>query len=290
MKSFEGKVVVVTGAGSGIGRATALKLGAEGARLALNDWNAEALEETSTLLGNADVLVRAFSVAERKEWDAFRAEVMERFGTVDGIINVAGIAHEAVAIRHLRESDLDNVMQVNFWGVVHGTQTFLPDLLERPEAFVANVSSIYGITAVGFQSAYCASKFAVRGFTEALSMEAKAHHPNLHVATIYPGGVATNITGNSISAGSRTEEEREADLEKFRTNLVTSPERAGETIVAGLRKKRARILIGTDAKVLDWMARLRPAGYIRTVLGELRKKGLVGDRPPAPVAKEAIDV
>lgn len=286
MRSFVDKVIVVTGAGSGIGRATALRLKSEGAKLALNDWNADALEETRRMLGNADVLTRTFSVADRGEWDAFREEVMTRFGAIDGVINVAGVAHEAVAIQHLRPADLENVMQINFWGVVHGTQVFLSDLIERPDAFVANVSSIYGVTSVGFQSAYCASKFAVRGFTEALSMEAQAHHPNLHVATIFPGGIATNVTSNSIAAGSRTTEEREADLEKFRTNLITSPEAAGDTIVAGLKKRRARILIGTDAKVMDMMARFRPAGYVKMILGSLRKKGLIGDKPPAPVGDD----
>ena len=282
MRDFSGKVIVVTGAGSGIGRAAARAFSREGARLALVDWNDEALQATAASL-DGETLAQGFSVAERPAWEQFREAVIERFGTVDGILNNAGIAHEAVALEHVEAADFERVMDVNFRGTLHGTQVFLSDLQGRPEAFVANVSSIYGVTAVGLQSAYCASKFAVRGLTESLRMEAEAFHPNLHVATIFPGGIATDIARNAIAAGSRTADERETDMGEFSKNLVTTPERAAETILKGLRKRRARILIGTDARVMDWMARLRAAGYTRTILGQMRRKGLVGEAAPVPL-------
>ena len=283
MKDLTGRIVVLSGAASGIGRALAASLAREGARLALVDRDAEGLEETRRLLGGTDVLTGAFSVARRDAWKRFREEVLERFGTVDAILNNAGIAHEAVALEHMRAEDMAEIMDVNFMGVFHGTQTFLPDLIARPEAVIANTSSTFGLTAVGLQGAYCASKFAVRGLTETLRMEARAYYPGLTVATIYPGGIATRITDNAIAAGARTAEEREADKANFAKNLVTSPERAAEIIVAGIRAKRERILIGRDATVMDWMSRLLPARYTRVMLGNLRKAGLVSEKPALPV-------
>lgn len=291
MRDFSSKVVVVTGAGSGIGRAAALAFAAAGAKLALVDWNAEALEATRADLtgrgageGAGDgAMAQSFSVADREAWEAFREAVLARFGTVDGILNNAGIAHEAVAVQHIDVADFERVMDVNFRGVLHGTQVFLPDLVTRPEAFVANVSSIYGVTAVGLQSAYCASKFAVRGLTEALRMEAAAYHPNLHVATVFPGGIDTAIAQNAITAGSRTPQEREDDATKFSRAFVTSPEKAAETILRGLRKRRPRIIIGNDARVMDWLARLRASGYTTFVLGQMRRKGFVDEAPPLPL-------
>ncbi|PRY95748.1 short-subunit dehydrogenase [Hasllibacter halocynthiae] len=287
MKQLSHKVFVLTGASSGIGRALAVALADEGVRLALVDRDADGLEKTRRMLGNADVLAAAFSVADRLAWDDFRGEVLERFGTVDAVVNNAGIAHEAVTVQHMRAVDMERVMDVNFMGVFHGTQTFLSDLIARPEATVVNTSSTFGLTAVGLQGAYCASKFAVRGFSEALRMEARAYYPGLTVSTVFPGGIATAISDNAIAAGSRTAEEREADKANFAKNLVISPERAAEVVVAGIRAKRERILIGRDASVMDWMSRMLPARYTRVMLGQLKKSGLVPDIPALPVDRRA---
>ena len=277
---WAGKVVVLTGAGSGIGRALALDLKERGARLALNDWNADALEETRRLLGNADVMTQTFSVADPQAWTAFRDEAMERFGAVDGLVNNAGIGHEAVATADMDPADFARVLDVNLWGTIHGCQAFLSDLTERPQAALVNVSSIYGSIAVGLLNAYCTSKFAVRGFTESLRMEARAFHPNLLVSVVQPGGIATNVARNGISAGSRTTDERERDRANFEKNLKTSSEKAARTILDGVERGRERILIGTDARIADAMGRLRPVGYTNTVLGEMKRADLVGSEPP----------
>ena len=284
---LRGKVVVVTGAASGIGRALADALADEGARLVLVDWNAEALEAARLALEarGTEVMASSFSVAERAGWEALREAALARFGAVDGVVNNAGIAHEAVAIEHVEPELFARVMDVNFWGTFHGTQVFLSDLVARPQAFVANVSSIFGIAATGLQSAYCTSKFAVRGFTETLRMEARAYYPNLAVHVVHPGGIATSITDNSIAAGARTAEERADDMAKFSQGLVTSPEKAAVTIVTGLKRGREKILIGTDARVSDWLVRLRPVGYSGLVLKQFRKLGLIEDRPSVPLAK-----
>ncbi|MFC4701335.1 SDR family NAD(P)-dependent oxidoreductase [Glaciecola siphonariae] len=284
MRHLRNKVFVVTGAGSGIGRALSIALDKEGAQLALNDINEQALQETAKLLKNK-AITRAFSVAQRDEWLAFKTEVMAHFGGLDALINNAGIAHEAVAVEHLRETDLKKVMDINFYGVVHGTQVFLPELARAREAAVVNISSIFGVTAVGLQSAYCASKFAVRGYTESLRMEAMSYYPNLLVSVVHPGGIDTNVAENAITAGSRTEEERHKDLSTFKQTFITSPEKAAATIIEGIKNSKTRILIGMDAKIMDLTARLMPVGYSKRILKEMKKNGLVDGQIIEPIEK-----
>lgn len=282
MQQLNNKVFVITGAGSGIGQALALALDQAGARSALNDINIEALANTAAMLSKPPI-THAFSVADREQWNVFKAKVLAEFGSVDGVINNAGIAHEAVGVEHLREADLKQVMDINFYGVVNGTQTFLSELAKRPEAAMVNISSIFGITAVGLQSAYCASKFAVRGYTESLRMEALHYYPNLVVSLVHPGGIQTNIADSAISAGSRTEQQREKDLTAFKQAFVTSSEQAASVIVKGIQSKNNRILVGLDAKMLDYTARLLPVGYSKHILGEMKKRGLLDEALSRPV-------
>ena len=276
MQQLNNKVFVVTGAGSGIGKALALALDKEGAKLALNDINESALAATASEL-QQNCLTRAFSVAERDSWEQFKTNILKQFGHVDAVINNAGIAHEAVAIEHLREQDLKLVMDINFYGVVNGTQTFLPELAKRSEAAIINVSSIFGITAVGLQGAYCASKFAVRGYTETLRMEALSYYPNLVVSVVHPGGIDTNVAENAITAGSRTDEERKKDASNFKQTFITSPTKAAHTIIKELKQKNTRIMIGIDSKIMDYTARLMPVSYSKRILNQMKKNGLVED-------------
>lgn len=284
MQQLSNKVFVVTGAGSGIGKALAFALDQHGAKLALNDINEQALAETASCI-TSPVMTAAFSVDQREQWETFKLNILAKFGHVDGVINNAGIAHEAVSVEHLREQDLKRIMDINFYGVVNGTQTFLSELSSRPEGTIVNISSIFGITAVGLQSAYCASKFAVRGYTESLRMEALQYHPNLTVSTVHPGGIKTNIADNAIAAGARNELERENDLSKFKTAFITSSEKAAETIIQGIQSKNTRILIGMDAKLMDYTARLLPRGYSKRILNEMKKIGLFEDTASQPLGE-----
>ena len=290
MKSFKNKVAVVTGAGSGIGRALALALAREGAWLALNNVSEESLAETERLAraaGAPDVLTGAYSVADRDAAFGFADAVAERFRQVDVVVNNAGIALDVATVADVRPEDFREVMDVNFWGVVWGTQAFLPHLEARPEAALANVSSMFGIVGVGLQAPYCASKFAVRGFTESLRMEARAYAPHLTVTAVHPGGVATGIARSARSAGVRTPAERARDLDAFEQVLVTSPEAAARAILDGLRRKKERVLVGADAAQADALARLMPARYTGAVLGLLRKTGVVSDERPRRAASGA---
>jgi butyryl-CoA dehydrogenase len=286
MHPFKNRVFIVTGAGSGIGRALAIQLDREGAKLALNDINNDALQETAMML-NQPPLQMVFSVTEPAQWSNFREAVLEQFGSVDGIINNAGISHEAVTAEHLREADLKQIMDINFYGVVHGTQTFLPEIKKSQAGSIVNISSIFGVTAVALQSAYCASKFAVRGYTESLRMEALTYYPNLTVSCVHPGGIDTPIADNVIPAGSRTQEERDRDSAKFRKSFITAPDLAAKTIVDGIAKKQTRILIGMDAKLLDWTARAMPGSYSKHILTHMKKRGLVDGEMLLPLDKRA---
>nr|WP_136250994.1 SDR family NAD(P)-dependent oxidoreductase [Ningiella ruwaisensis] len=282
MQQLENKVFVLSGAGSGIGKALAIALDKQGALLALNDVDNKALEKTAALLSKPCVK-QAFSVAERHEWEAFRDQTINAFQHVDGIINNAGIAHEAVTVEHMREEDLRLVMEINFFGVVHGTQLFLPELVKREEASVVNISSIFGVSAVGLQSAYCASKFAVRGYTESLRMEALNYYPKLSVSVVHPGGIQTNIADRAISAGSRTKEEREKDMQTFKQSFITSPEKAASTIIKGIQNKDPRILIGMDAKIIDYIVRFMPKSYSKRILRQMQKNGLIDESILTPL-------
>lgn len=280
MRTFENKVAVVTGAGSGIGRALAQALAREGAALALGDISEDGLAETERLLGSARVLTEAFSVADRDAVFAFAKTVAERYGRVDMVINNAGVALDAAAVADLRPEDFQRVMDVNFWGVVWGAQAFWPHLEARPEAALANVSSVWGLTAVALQAPYCASKFAVRGFTESLRMEARAYAPHVTVTCVHPGGTQTPIARNGLSAGVRSPEERARDTAAFEKSLITTPKAAARVILEGLRKKKERVLIGTDTKVSDAFARLLPTWYTPLILGQMQKQDVLPEHRP----------
>jgi len=260
MRNLVDKRVVVTGAASGIGRALALLCARKGARLALADVDLQGLEETRRLLGEAGSKSRIYTVdvAHRERVQTFAEEVRRDLGEADVLINNAGVSSSG-RVAELRYETLDWTLGVNFWGVVHGTKAFLPQLSSRPEASLVNISSVYGLLGVPGQAAYCASKFAVRGFTEALRHE--LHGTPVSVTLVYPGGVRTNIVRNSRSDFGLDREILEQGLREFELQLATSPERAAARIVDGVLAKRAHVLIGTDAWVIDRLARWFPGIY-----------------------------
>jgi len=262
MSSFEGKVAVITGAGSGIGRALALNLAAKGAKLALSDIDAEGLAETVRAVKALGAQVKAdrLNVAEREAVLAYAEDVVAHFGRVNQVYNNAGIAHNG-NVEKTEFKDIERIMDVDFWGVVNGTKVFLPHLIASGDGHVINVSSIFGLFAVPGQAAYNAAKFAVRGFTEALRQEMLvAGHP-VKVTTVHPGGIKTNIVRNMTTVGDVDHAQLTKTFDKKLAN--TSPEKAAKIILDGVRKNRARVLVGPDAKALDLIVRLTGSGYQR---------------------------
>ncbi|OMC17762.1 SDR family oxidoreductase [Mycobacterium sp. SP-6446] len=271
MQGFAGKVAVVTGAGSGIGQALAIELGRSGAKLAISDVDTEGLAQTEEQLKAIGAQVKSdrLDVTEREAFVAYAEAVNEHFGKVNQIYNNAGIAFTG-DIEISQFKDIERVMDVDFWGVVNGTKAFLPYVIASGDGHVVNVSSVFGLFSVPGQAAYNAAKFAVRGFTEALRQEMiLARHP-VAVTTVHPGGIKTAIARNATAAEGLDRD----DLAKlFDKRLArTSPERAAKIILDAVRKKKARVLVGTDAKLLDVMVRVAGPYYQQVfgpVLGRL---------------------
>ncbi len=237
MKTFNNKIVVITGAGSGIGRALALECGKRGARLALNDYAIAGLEETIALLhsqGVKEVHHKVFDVSDEEAMFSFAEGIKQQLGNAHVIINNAGIAGSAEPAYNTPTSTYRRVMEINFFGVLYGTKAFLPQLVENNEGAVVNISSIFGLFGPPSNSDYSASKFAVRGFTEALSVE--FHKSPISIHCVHPGGIDTNIAASAIS---------EKDMDNFDTSLLsTPPEDLARRVVKGILKKQHRIIYG----------------------------------------------
>ncbi|MGB7203586.1 MAG: SDR family NAD(P)-dependent oxidoreductase [Pyrinomonadaceae bacterium] len=256
-------VAVVTGAGSGIGRALAIQLAAEGiSGLVIADINRQGVHETAAeITGGVKVTTHIVDVASRDQMREFADEVIRLHGRVTHVINNAGVALGGT----LNEVSLDEIewlMGVNFWGVVHGTMFFMPHLEKEPTAHIVNISSIFGMVAPPGQAAYCASKFAVRGFTEALRHELEGS--NIAVSVVHPGGVKTNIANNARIAENtaHSPDEIERRLKRINRNLsTTSPTRAAEIIIRGINARAPRIIVGSDARLLSWIQRIFPKRY-----------------------------
>ena len=257
-------VAVITGASSGIGRALALRLAAEPvAGIAIGDVNVEALAETAKMIQGVQgrITTHKVNVADEAEMRAFAEDVVREHGRVTHVINNAGVALAGSCLEVSLE-DIRWLMDINFWGVVFGTKFFLPFLEKERSAHIVNVSSLYGLIAPPGQTAYSASKFAVRGFTEALRHELKG--TNIAVSVVHPGGVKTNIANSArIGAGLKLSPEGLQDrLDAVNLLLShTTPEQAAEVIVKGIKGRNPRILIGRDARLLSLINRLFPCRY-----------------------------
>ena len=261
MSHFTNKVAVVTGAGSGIGRALSLELVRRGARVAISDVDSVGLAGTKSLaLGlGGDVKADALNVAEREAFLGYADDVATHFGKVNMIFNNAGIAFTG-DVEESEFKDFDRVIDVDFWGVVNGTKAFLPHLIASGDGHIVNVSSIFGIFSMPSQSAYNAAKFAVRGFTESLRQEMLINKRPVKVTCVHPGGIKTNIARNATAAEGRDQ----ADLAKSFEKLArTTPEKAANVILRGVEKGKPRVLIGMDAVTLDAFVRLTGARYQR---------------------------
>lgn len=278
MTEIAGKVAVITGAGSGIGRALALNLAKGGARLALSDMDTIGLAETvrqAEELG-AQVHSAPLDVTQREAFLDYAAAVREHFGVVNMIFNNAGIAFTGdVEVSEFK--DIERVMDVDFWGVVNGTKAFLPYLIESGDGHVVNISSLFGLLSIPGQSAYNAAKFAVRGFTESLRQEMLISKQPVQVTCVHPGGIKTAIARNSTAADG----EYQADLAQFFDRYLahTSPDAAAKRILKGVTGNRGRVLIGLDARALDLFVRVTGSGYQRIIS---TITGIVMPKPKAP--------
>ena len=262
MSRFAGKTAVITGAGSGIGRALAYGLAAQGAALALSDVDDTGLAETVAHVRQMGVDVRSdrLDVTDRDGVLAYADAVAEQFGGVHLVINNAGIAFTG-DVAEMTFSDIERIMDVDFWGVVNGTKAFLPHLIASGDGTLVNISSLFGLLSVPSQGAYNAAKFAVRGFTEALRQEMLIASYPVRVTCVHPGGIKTAIARNAGAVPSR-----DATVlgEFFDRRLAkTSADRAARTILRAAERGRARVLVGLDAWMLDLFVRVTGSGYQR---------------------------
>lgn len=269
MHDFSGKVAAITGAGSGMGRALAIALAKQGCHVAISDVDTNNILETESLI-KADVKVTCHTVdvANKLQVKNYANAVEQQHGKVNMIFNNAGVS-VTDTVEHMSLEDFEWLMDINFWGVVYGTRAFLPLLKQQPEAHIINTSSIFGVIALPSQSAYNASKFAVRGFTYALRQELA--DTQIGVSCVQPGGVKTSIVKNSrfvpTDNASPTKEEF---VTKFESLAGLTSEQAAEQILNGVRKNKAQILVGKDAKIIALLERILPIGY-QKLIGRIDK-------------------
>jgi len=256
---LDGKVLIVTGAGSGMGREVALEALRRGARVAGVDVNPTTLDETAVLANSPDRFsAHVVNVAERASVDALPAAVIDRFGAVDGLVHCAGIIQPFTRFKDLDDAAIERVFAVNWWGTVHLNRALLPILLERPEGYIVNFSSMGGFLPVPGQTVYGASKAAVKLFTEGLHSECAG--TNVHVTVVFPGAVATNITTNS-----GVDIPLSPQMAKSAARNTLAADKAARMVLDGMERNAYRVMVGSDAKLMDRLYRVSPgraAGFI----------------------------
>ena len=263
-RRIAGRAVMITGAASGIGRSLAARLSGAGSPVAIADIDEAGLKETARSL-RGDVLTRVLDVRDAADQHRFAAEVRDwlaetKAGPLAAVFNNAGVA-VASSVLDADPEDDEWLRQINFGGVVNGTRAFLPLLVEQDYGVIVNTSSVFGLVGMPYQSAYCASKFAVRGFTDALRQELRG--TGVSAVTVHPGGIQTSIARNARvrkdpEGRGRSHEQMAAEFEAI---LMTTPDKAAEVIVRGVERGKARILVGPDAYMFDALARVTPVHY-----------------------------
>lgn len=272
MTQYKNKTAVVSGAASGIGYELAMQLAQKGCNLALIDRNIDGLEKIKEQVESLDVqcFIKDVDVSDNNAFIAFADEVVDKYGQVDFLFNNAGVSL-IDSVENQSLEDFHWLMNINFWGVVHGTNAFLSHLKKSNDAHIVNVSSLFGLLSLPLQSAYNSSKFAVRGFTEALKMEMAGTNVSVHC--VHPGGIKTNITNSAKISSPHVE--RSKILDDFNKQAKTTAEQAASIILQGIDKKKRRILVGGDAKLLDRIVRWFPEAYEK-ILGF--EKGVLAKR------------
>jgi NAD(P)-dependent dehydrogenase (short-subunit alcohol dehydrogenase family) len=275
MKSFADKVAAITGAGSGMGRTLALSLARRGCHVAVSDVNEVGLRETVDLASSHGVKVtsKKVDVANREQVYAWADDVVREHGKCNLIFNNAGVAHSA-SIEGIDYADFEWIMGINFWGVVYGTKAFLPHLKAAGEGHIVNTSSLFGLLGIPSQSTYNSTKFAVRGFTEALREELEVVRSPVSATCVHPGGIKTNIA-RSARVHDSVKAFGVVDLEKSRRDFEkafrVTAEDAAETILRGVQRNARRVLVGMDAHALDMLQRLLPGHYHGLVAAAARR-------------------
>lgn len=269
------KVVVITGAGSGIGRELAVEAARRGARLAVSDIDMAGLAETgrrAVSAGALEVATARLDVTEEALVARYASEVAGRFGVVHLVVNNAGIAFTG-AVEQSEYKDIARVMDVDYWGVVHGTKEFLPHLIASGDGHLVNVSSIFAFVSIPTQNAYNAAKAAVQGFTESLRMEMLAAGHRVDVTCVHPGGIRTAVARNAATAEGL---DQAGIAEAFDRHLARmDPAEAARVILDGVERRRPRVLVGPDAYLLDGLVRMFPAGYQKGAVMVAKRAGLV---------------
>jgi short-subunit dehydrogenase len=274
MTAIRGAAAAVTGAASGIGRALALELAARGCDLALADRDEAGLQAVAAEIAKTcqrKVSVHRVDVAEPGQIEDFAQAAIAAHPGLNIVVNNAGVALLG-QFNEIDQAQMDWLMNINFWGVVHATRAFLPHLQRQREAHIVNLSSIFGIIAPPGQTAYAAAKFAVRGFSESLRHELQMAASPIKLSVVHPGGVATNIARNSRTGVGMTDNARRAQsIERFETVAKTTPTAAALRIIAGIENNAPRILIGNDARFMDLLQRLRPGTYWAVLARRIEK-------------------
>lgn len=259
------KVIVVTGAGSGMGRELSIQLVKRGAKVAMADINEEGMRETAKLAGESKVSIHLLNISDRNAVEAFPEQVIAHHGVVDGIINNAGIIQPFIDVKDLNNDQIERIIQINFYGTLYMCKAFLPHLLKRPEAHIANVSSMGGFIPFPGQTIYGASKAAVKLLTEGLYAELK--NTNVGTTIIHPGAVNTNIMSNS---GVQSKEEEQKSKEQG-ANQTLPAEKAAEIMLNAIEKNQFRVMVGKDAKFLDLFYRFSPQRAVNFITKQMAK-------------------
>lgn len=265
MNHYQGKVAVVTGAASGIGRALAVQLAGHGARLALADVNMAALEETRALCGPSEARCYQVDVSQRQAVFGLADQVKHDFGTAHFIFNNAGVALVATVAQSTIE-EIEWQLAINLWGVIYGTKAFLPIFQAQDEGHIVNISSVFGLIGFPGQGAYNISKFGVRGLTECLWSELEG--TGVKATTVHPGGIRTQIGAQARFGQNATERERSFSTQ-FEKALITPPEDCARAILAGVAKGKNKIVTGNQALLTDWLSRLLPTSYHHAIRRKL---------------------
>jgi len=274
MTAIEGAAAAVTGAASGIGRALALEFAARGCDLALADRDEAGLQAVAALIAKSHrrkVTVHRLDISEPGEIASFALAAASAHPGLNILVNNAGVALLG-NFTEIDQAQMDWLMNINFWGVVHATRAFLPHLARQREAHIVNISSLFGIIAPPGQTAYAAAKFAVRGFSESLRHELQMAKSPVKLSVVHPGGVSTNIVRNSRTGIGMTDNARRAQtIERFEAVAKTTPAAAALRIIAGIENNAPRVLIGNDARFMDLLQRLRPATYWAVLAKRIEK-------------------
>jgi short-subunit dehydrogenase len=273
MTAISGSAAAVTGAASGIGRELALELARRGCDLALADRDEAGLQLLAAEIGrdpDCKVSVHRVDVGEPGQIQDFAQAAIAAHPSLNILINNAGVALLGT-FAEVGQDQMERLINVNFWGVVHGTRAFLPHLSNQRAAHIVNLSSIFGLIAPPGQTAYCASKFAVRGFSESLRHELQMANSPVRLSVVHPGGVATNIARNSPSGRGTDNACRAETIDRFEAMARTAPAKAARIIIEGIENNKLRILVGKDARFIDLLQRFRPVNYWAVLAKRLAK-------------------